>query len=81
MQLHHGGDWMGYVRECGGMPLDFSASISPLPLPEGVRQAAFAALEGPQHYPDPLCRALRDRMFRLHGEPLEDILRWGGGVD
>ena len=81
MQLHHGGDWMGYVRECGGMPLDFSASISPLPLPEGVRQAAFAALEGPQHYPDPLCRALRDRLSRLHGVPPEHILCGAGAAD
>ena len=40
------------------MPLDFSANVSPLGLPEGVRRAAAAALEQADRYPDPLCRDL-----------------------
>ena len=38
MELTHGGDWAGYRAEYGAMPLDFSANISPLGLPQGVRQ-------------------------------------------
>ena len=35
MQLVHGGDWAGYRAEFGRDPLDFSANVSPLGLPEG----------------------------------------------
>ena len=34
-QLTHGGDWAGYRAEFGRDPLDFSANVSPLGLPEG----------------------------------------------
>ena len=33
--LTHGGDWAGYRAEFGRDPLDFSANVSPLGLPEG----------------------------------------------
>lgn len=58
-KLTHGGDWAGYEAEYGEKPLDFSANISPLGLPEGVRAAAAASLAEAGSYPDPLCRALR----------------------
>lgn len=58
--LSHGGDWAGYKAEYGELPLDFSSNISPLGLPENVKAAVIAALEGICLYPDPLCRALRD---------------------
>lgn len=44
MELTHGGDWAGYAAQYGGMPLDFSANVSPLGLPQGVRQAVARAL-------------------------------------
>ena len=44
ISLPHGGDWAGFAAECGALPLDFSASVSPLGLPEGVRDAAAQAL-------------------------------------
>ena len=59
ISLPHGGDWAGFAAECGALPLDFSASVSPLGLPEGVRDAAAQALREADRYPDPLCRALR----------------------
>ncbi len=31
--LTHGGDWAGFLSERGKLPLDFSASISPLGVP------------------------------------------------
>lgn len=46
ISLPHGGDWAGFAAECGALPLDFSASVSPLGLPEGVRDAAAAGTEG-----------------------------------
>ena len=50
--LTHGGDWAGYRAEYGGPPLDFSANVSPLGLPEGVRRAAADALEDAHRYPE-----------------------------
>lgn len=60
--LTHGGDWAGYQAQFGKQPVDFSANISPLGLPEGVRKAAAEALAWADRYPDPLCRALRERI-------------------
>lgn len=57
-KLTHGGDWAGYEAQYGGTPLDFSANISPLGLPEGVREAVIRSLDTADRYPDPLCRAL-----------------------
>ena len=39
MDLIHGGDVAGYEARYGRRPLDFSANVSPLGLPEGVRRA------------------------------------------
>ena len=51
--LIHGGDWAGYEAECGECPLDFSANVSPLGLPRGVRDAVVRSLETAERYPDP----------------------------
>lgn len=55
--LTHGGDWAGYRAEFGRDPLDFSANVSPLGLPDGVAEAITASLATADRYPDPLCRA------------------------
>lgn len=71
LMLTHGGDWAGYQAQFGGQPLDFSANISPLGLPDGVRSAAAEALAWADRYPDPLCRALRERIAgaeRVNGD-------------
>ena len=81
MTLIHGGDWAGYESEYGARPLDFSASISPLGLPEGVREAVLAALEEAGRYPDPLCRALRSALAAHHGVPAERIVCGNGAAD
>ena len=59
MKLIHGGDVEGFREEFGREPLDFSANISPLGLPEGVRQGVIDSLSQATQYPDPLCRKLR----------------------
>lgn len=81
MELTHGGDWAGYQQEYGGLPLDFSANVSPLGLPAGVREAVAAALEQAGRYPDPLCRELRQALAERHGVPAGNILCGNGAAD
>ena len=77
----HGGDWAGYETEYGSLPLDFSANVSPLGLPDGVREAAIQALQDADRYPDPLCRALRIRLAERHGVPAAQIVCGNGAAD
>ena len=77
----HGGDWAGFLETYGAPPLDFSANISPLGVPESVRRAAEASLAEAGRYPDPLCRALREKLASCHGVPAEWILCGNGAAD
>lgn len=77
----HGGDWAGFTRTYGAPPLDFSANVSPLGMPESVRRAAESALGEAERYPDPQCRALRERLAAYHGVPAEWILCGSGAAD
>ncbi len=79
--LIHGGDWAGFKSEYGKLPLDFSASISPLGLPESVRKAAADALKMTDRYPDPLCRELRAALTAACGIPEEQIVCGNGASD
>lgn len=81
MELLHGGDWAGYESTYGKKPLDFSANVSPLGLPEAARQAAVAALAEAGRYPDPLCRKLREALAARHGVPAERIVCGNGASD
>lgn len=79
--LVHGGDWAGYEKTYGKPPMDFSANISPLGLPEGVRQAVTAALSTAERYPDPLCRKLTAAIAQKEGVPEEWCLCGNGAAD
>ena len=81
MQLVHGGDWAGYRAEYGHDALDFSANVSPLGLPEGVAHAITESLKTADRYPDPLCRALREKLTAAEGVPAEQILCGNGAAD
>lgn len=81
MDVRHGGDWAGFQARYGRPPLDFSASLSPLGLPEGVRRAVIAALKEADRYPDPQCRALRARLGEYHHLSPEHILCGNGAAD
>ena len=74
-------DWAGYEARYGRPPLDFSANVSPLGLPEGVRRGIIAALSEAHRYPDPLCRTLRQRLGEREGLPPEQILCGNGAAD
>lgn len=80
-QLTHGGDWAGFAAEYGAMPLDFSANISPLGLPEGVRRAIAEAAAGQDRYPDPLCRELCAAIGKSRNLPAEWVLCGNGAAD
>lgn len=77
----HGGDWAGFIRTYGAPPLDFSANVSPLGMPEAVRHAAEAALAEAERYPDPQCRTLREKLAAYHGAPADWILCGNGAAD
>lgn len=81
MDLSHGGDWAGFQEKYGKLPLDFSASITPLPMPRGIRTAVLRSLDQVDRYPDPLCRELTAALGRKHGVPSEHILCGAGAAD
>lgn len=81
MNLTHGGDWAGFETEYGREPLDFSANVSPLGLPDGVRQAVIRELEHAHRYPDPLCRHLRRALGEKLSVDPEHILCGNGAAD
>ncbi len=79
--LPHGGDWAGYQARFGREALDFSANVSPLGLPEGVAAAITAALPQAHRYPDPLCRALVQKLACHEGVPASWLLCGNGAAD
>jgi len=81
MKLTHGGDWAGFETEYGRAPLDLSANISPLGMPEGVKAAVIEALETADRYPDPLCRELRAALAAFHGMDAARIVCGNGAAD
>lgn len=81
MKLVHGGDWAGFEAEYGRPPLDFSANVSPLGVPEGVQRAIAEAASGADRYPDPLCRALTGALAEAEGLPGTWILCGNGAAD
>ncbi len=62
MNWNHGGDVAGFRQRYGIEPLDFSASLNPLGMPESVRAAARRAVDAAVPYPDPFCRDLANAL-------------------
>ena len=78
----HGGDWAAYQSRHDALPrLDFSANVSPLGPPEGVKRALREAVEDVARYPDPHCRALRQALGEHHGVSPAHILCGNGAAD
>lgn len=77
----HGGDWAAYQEEYGRLPLDFSANVSPLGVPESVRAALREAADTADRYPDPACRALVRAIAAREGVPAEWVLCGGGASE
>lgn len=81
MERIHGGDWAAYELEHGKTPLDFSASLSPLGMPDQVYQAAVDAMRDAGRYPDPSCRRLRAALSKRHGVDTAQIVCGAGAAD
>lgn len=70
----HGGD-----IDSRKITYDFSASINPLGLPDGVRQALAEGIAQYEKYPDPRCRALVQAISNEENVP-EDYVVCGNGA-
>lgn len=81
MELTHGGDVIGYRLRYGKPPLDFSASLNPLGMPDGVRRAAVEAAATATAYPDPLCRELREALARKRTVAPDQIICGDGAAE
>ena len=81
MNRTHGGDWAAFEQEYGAPPLDFSASVSPLGVPEAVRAAIIRAASAVDRYPDPDCRALRAAIAAREGVAPEQVLCGNGASE
>ena len=80
----HGGNIFTIARSLGVEPediLDFSASINPLGLAEGVREAVFASFDRVLHYPDSDSTELRQALAEFHGVDAEQILVSNGSTE
>ena len=79
--LIHGGDRQSFLEKFGREPLDFSANVSPLGVPETVRKRVAFSLDRQDRYPDPLCRRLRRKIGEREGVPGEWVLCGNGAAD
>ena len=77
----HGGDVLTAQAACGGEVLDFSANLNPLGMPEAVEEAARDAAARCAHYPDPLCRELRQVIAAHDGVKEEQVVCGNGAAD
>lgn len=76
MEYQHGGDIYS-----NRVTLDYSANISPLGMPEGVRWAAQKALLQCSRYPDSQCRKLKEAIAAHFHIPKEWICCGNGAAD
>ncbi len=82
--IPHGGDVDAAAQAYGLDPsslLDFSTSVSPLPLPEPVHAAIQASLRSLDRYPDPQSRLLRKALARRHGRHEDEVLVTNGATE
>lgn len=77
----HGGDWAGYQARYHKEPLDFSANVSPIGPPKGVREAICRAAGETARYPDPHCRQLLQSLAEYHGVDPSWLLCGNGASD
>ncbi len=61
--------------------LDFSANLNPLGMPVNVREALLRSVGDWEHYPDPDCAELTERLAKRHGVSPENIVCGNGAAD
>ncbi len=77
----HGGDIYSYMEQKGIKPLDYSANVNPLGLPESVKKALSYNIESFSTYPDIHCRKLKKAVSTYENINSEDILFGNGAAD
>ncbi len=80
----HGGNIYKKAKDLGIKEediLDFSANISPLGLPEHIKQAMIDSIDGTINYPDPECSKLREKIAEQDGVKPGWISCGNGGAD
>lgn len=80
----HGGNVYRAARQYGlnlEEILDFSASVSPLGVPETVMQAVKTSLDTIAHYPDPACQVFRQTAAAELGVESENIIAGNGAAE
>lgn len=77
----HGGDITTYKKEYGKEPIDFSANISPLGLPQEIKDELTNSLDSLINYPDPLCRELTEAIAQKENQPFENIICGNGASE
>ena len=84
MTITHGGNIYALARELHCQPqeiLDFSASINPLGMAPGVREAILEAIPRIAHYPEPQSLSLQTALSRQWNVPQDLILTGNGATD
>ncbi len=74
--IQHGGDIYTH-KNC----IDFSANINPLGMPKAVADAAKEAVDAAVHYPDVLCRELKEAVARMEQVKPEQLFFGNGAAD
>lgn len=81
MEWMHGGNIRDMKARTGQNPVDFSANINPLGLPDSVVQAVQTAVLESERYPDPFCRELSSAIAAHEGVSQEHVLCGNGAAD
>lgn len=82
MKKIHGGDLESYYEEFGNKePIDFSANISPLGIPQAIIDELQKEILSIAHYPDPFCRKLTSKLSEYHNLNSDFILCGNGAAD
>lgn len=69
----HGGDRLSFVENYGSEPLDFSISLNPLGMPQGVREALHRMAEAQASYPDIHMRNIKKTLLAYEKEQLRSF--------
>ncbi|MBQ7433688.1 MAG: threonine-phosphate decarboxylase [Lachnospiraceae bacterium] len=72
----HGGDIYSQPVQ-----VDFSANVSPLGMPDGVKQALMESLDAWSAYPDPRCRELAHAIAKKEQVPTDWVVCGNGAAD
>ena len=84
MTITHGGNIFALARQLQCEPgdiLDFSASINPLGMANGVREAIVQAIDRVAHYPEQQSHVLNEALANQWGVPAEYVLTGNGATD